>query len=165
MNLSNNRGITLVELLGVLTIISIVSAIVWGVLINGQKASNMTKSNVSLQQYAHSFFLAIQSAHQLSDSYTISLDNYTKAQSITIVGDETITLNHPEIEFSFYIYDTNNQQQLLNNEITINANDQDFKFKIVFNHKNDPPATGNEEDPRKTFVLKTTFEKKSALTD
>lgn len=165
MYLSNNKGLTLVELLATITILSIVSTIVWGVLINGHKASDITKSNVYLQQYAHEIFLALQNAHQLSNSYTISLDRNPKAQSITITGKDTLTITDPNIEFSFYIFDSNHQPQLIGNQLIIDSKNQDLNFKMVFNHINNPPNPGNEEDPSMTFTLKTIFEKKSALTD
>jgi prepilin-type N-terminal cleavage/methylation domain-containing protein len=152
MNLSNEKGLTLIELLGVIVILSIVSTILWSVFINGQKASNMTKANVSLQQYAHSVFLALQDAHQLSDIYTLDLEGTPKSHSITITGEDTVTIDHPYIEFSFFKDGIEKKME----QIEINSKTDDLKFEIIFN---------TIENPTKTFTLKTIFEKKSALTD
>lgn len=51
--MKNERGLTLVELLAVLVVLSVIMMLIGTVLVNGMKASNRTTTNQQLQQEAN----------------------------------------------------------------------------------------------------------------
>ncbi|WP_170289634.1 type II secretion system protein [Cytobacillus depressus] len=65
------RGITLIELLITLAILSIIGVLVWGVFFQGTKYSNKSILKNQMQQEANFIISKLTNIHQTSESYTL----------------------------------------------------------------------------------------------
>ena len=79
--MKNQRGITLIELLLTISIISFVGVLIWSVFFQGTEYSNTAITNNQMQQEANIIMTKITKIHQTSDSYEI---NSPDACSLTI---------------------------------------------------------------------------------
>lgn len=89
--MNSQRGITLVELLAAITIVSIVGLLVWGVLIQGTKYSEQAVTKNQLTQEANIVISTARSIHQNSDEYTITSNTDCGIR----IGEKDF--NHPNI--------------------------------------------------------------------
>ena len=69
----NQRGVTLIEVLATLTIMSLFGGIVYGVFINGMNYSSKAKDTVSIQQEANYVLTILKEMQEKKDSYTVSV--------------------------------------------------------------------------------------------
>ncbi|MGF3105019.1 type II secretion system protein [Rossellomorea sp. DUT-2] len=88
--LHNERGLTLVEVLATLTILSIIGAVVWNVFFQGIHYTKKAVSQNSIQQEANIITMRLTRIHQSSESY--ELEN----------PDCTIKVNYSELEEEFH---------------------------------------------------------------
>jgi prepilin-type N-terminal cleavage/methylation domain-containing protein len=85
----NQKGVTLIELLAALTILSLIGGIIWGVFFQGNKFSQTSVSKNNIQQEANIIIMNLKKIHQTSKEYTISSNgcavtvNATKLDSTT----------------------------------------------------------------------------------
>ncbi|GEM_PF-5692172 len=77
----NQKGITLVELLAVLVLITLVTAIIWTTISISFKHTEVETTKLQLQQEANLVITKLQAAHRKGECYNIS------------ISDSTITLN------------------------------------------------------------------------
>lgn len=76
MRLKNNeQGISLVEVLATLTILSIVGVLIWQVFFQGYKYSNDAVTKNTLTQEANVIVLKLTRIHQSNEEYTIKSSN------------------------------------------------------------------------------------------
>lgn len=96
--MSNERGVTLIELLATLAIIGVIMALITSVFINGSKASERNTSNQRLQQEANYIVEVIRKEYLKleSDPVELKINN----------GDKTLKVNDVLIsEGFFYCYE------------------------------------------------------------
>jgi prepilin-type N-terminal cleavage/methylation domain-containing protein len=67
----NQRGLTLVEVLATLTILSIIGAVVWSVFFQGINYTKKAVSQNSIQQEANILTMRLTRIHQTSESYEL----------------------------------------------------------------------------------------------
>jgi type II secretory pathway component PulJ len=120
----NERGITLVEILGAITILSILGVIVWNVFLQVYKYSQTVVSKNLMQQEANIIITNLTRIHQIEDSYEISSVPETGGVKVDIPNkdnpEKTVTFDHDQllIEFSYY-GQVNPKQEDKNIKITI----------------------------------------------
>ncbi|WP_045523452.1 type II secretion system protein [Neobacillus niacini] len=108
--LSNEDGITLIEILATLAIVSIISILLYGVLLNGFDYSKKSKENVSLQQEMNIVVTSITKFHESYGAYDIIVDgpNSSKIQLLSKkpdgTVDKTIELSNSSYEYSLFDY-------------------------------------------------------------
>lgn len=71
----NQYGITLIELLLTVAILSIVGGIVWGIFFQGVKYSNDAVTINQMQQESNIIITKLKEIHQTSEEYTIQSNN------------------------------------------------------------------------------------------
>ncbi|WKA60000.1 prepilin-type N-terminal cleavage/methylation domain-containing protein [Planococcus shenhongbingii] len=70
----NQKGITLVELLAALVLVSLVAGIAWTALSIGFKHTAVETNKTSLQQDANLIVSTLSAAHRRNDTYTLKFD-------------------------------------------------------------------------------------------
>lgn len=68
-------GLTLVELLGTISVMFIVGSLIFTILINGINYSNTSQSNVSLQQEGNLIITKLTAYHESTRQYEIKVEN------------------------------------------------------------------------------------------
>ncbi|NMD70530.1 type II secretion system protein [Bacillus sp. DNRA2] len=89
--MNNERGITLVEGLAALVILSIIGVLIWNVFFQGYKYSQNAVSKNTMQQEANIIITNLTRIHQTSQEYTITNSN----------GVVTITATNPDVSTKF----------------------------------------------------------------
>ncbi|MBZ5201206.1 prepilin-type N-terminal cleavage/methylation domain-containing protein [Planomicrobium chinense] len=70
----NQKGITLVELIAALALVSLIAGIGWTALSIGMKHSALENNKTRLQQEANIIITALSNAHRQNDSYILRYD-------------------------------------------------------------------------------------------
>jgi prepilin-type N-terminal cleavage/methylation domain-containing protein len=83
---SRESGITLVELLATLAILSILVVLSYGLFFNGLSASQQGKEQVNIQQEMNLLMTTITKIHETEDTYSIVVDQYPNAHTVQIKG-------------------------------------------------------------------------------
>jgi len=102
--MKNERGLTLVELLAAITILFIISALIYGVFFGFNKNYSQISSKNSMDQAANIILATIKQHHLKYDQYKISYDETKKTAYIgekaadKLVGDARYNL-HIEIGY------------------------------------------------------------------
>jgi prepilin-type N-terminal cleavage/methylation domain-containing protein len=144
--LQKNDGFTLIELLATLVIISIVSTLIYGVLLDGFNYSKKSEDNVSIQQEMNIFFTTITKVHESYTSYDIVVDQNPNANKIQLIGKDITgkVVRTVEISNDNYVYSLFNYQGgsdvPLSTSTTINTS-QPFYVKIIITNKKQPNQT------------------------
>ncbi|XXM71493.1 PulJ/GspJ family protein [Lysinibacillus sphaericus] len=98
----NQRGLTLVEVLASLAVLSVIGLLLWNVLFQGLSYSRKAASQTSLQQEANRISMKLTRIHQTTSSYEVvnngcNLEVYTSEpedrQLLTAFSDEQICYN------------------------------------------------------------------------
>ena len=71
----DNKGITLIEVLAVLILISIIAVAAWTALSIGMKYTTVETSKTEIQQDANIIISKLSSAHRQSDKYAIKIES------------------------------------------------------------------------------------------
>ncbi|WP_298830424.1 prepilin-type N-terminal cleavage/methylation domain-containing protein [uncultured Planococcus sp.] len=71
----NEKGITLVELLAALVLVSLIAGVAWTAMSIGFKHSVVETSKTQIQQDANLIIAKLASAHRKSDSYSLGFEN------------------------------------------------------------------------------------------
>ena len=134
----NERGLTLIELLATLTILSVVSVVIWNVFFQGINYSNKAVSQNTIQQESNYLTMKLTKIHQTSKGY--KLNNSSCKISVEYTTQDGVMSNE---EFA-------HPQLCLSTDFSgeVNPNSEDLPLTITINEKEN---TDNE------FVLETVF--------
>jgi len=144
--LRNHDGITLIELLATLAIMSIVSILIYGVLFNGINYSEKSKETVSIQQEMNILVAKITKTHESYASYDIVVNQNPNAKKIQLLGKDATgkTVRVIEISNDDYVYSLfnykGNSEVPLSTVKTVNTS-QPLYIKIIIKNKKKPNQT------------------------
>lgn len=121
----NEKGITLLEVLAAVTILSIIGIVIWNVYFQGYEFSNDTIKKSQIQQEANYVITSLANFHRSSaTTYQIKVNEC----KITVSNSsKTLVLEHPQICFSSNF--TGNK--------SVNPNQENFDFTLTAADKND----------------------------
>ncbi|MCA1065252.1 type II secretion system protein [Rossellomorea sp. AcN35-11] len=95
--IQNERGLTLVEVLATLTILSIIGAVIWNVFFQGIHYTKKAVSQNSIQQEANILTMSLTRVHQTTESYQLKNTDCT----ITVLySGKQDTFQHQDLCFS-----------------------------------------------------------------
>lgn len=127
MILKNQRGITLIELLLSISILSFVGVLIWSVFFQGTEYSNTAIAKNQMQQEANIIMTKITRIHQTSNSYEIQSPDEC---SLTIKDNDTGTTETIDNN-EFCIRITKDRQN------PINPNNTDVGLELTLYNKTD----------------------------
>lgn len=97
----NEQGLTLLEVLATVIILSIIGIVIWNVFIQGYQFSNKSIKKSQMQQEANYVLTSMKRFHQNSDvPYYINVSGCEITVSNKPEGSDSIVFNHPQICFS-----------------------------------------------------------------
>jgi prepilin-type N-terminal cleavage/methylation domain-containing protein len=150
---SKEDGITLIELLAVLAILSFLIVLTSGVLFDGFKYSKAANEQVTLQQEMDLFTTTITKMHESESTYDIVVDTNPNATSVKFIGkndkgdiDRTLDISNSNFQYSLYDY-SSNVDIPLNNTTTMDTT-KPLYIKIIINNKTSP----NQKYEIKTII-------------
>lgn len=133
--IKNEKGITLVEVLATLTILSIVGIMVWNIFIQGSKYSSNSINKNLIQQEANIMSEQIKNLHKTSSELTILSENCsvlitTEKESITYSNDRyCYNLNpngryspkaqHHKLQLNLEISDKSDSSRMFQKELSL----------------------------------------------
>ncbi len=133
-SMKNQAGITLIELLATLTILSFLLGIIYSVFSNGLQYSSKAKNTVSIQQEANYLLTVLKEQHEKVNSYTVTVNNDHKKVVINNSNNETFTIDNPNFFYKMCKYNpsTSNCEKPIegNFEETIDSKNR-FPIKII----------------------------------
>ncbi|MFC7685220.1 PilW family protein [Ureibacillus sp. GCM10028918] len=98
-HISNQRGLTLIELLATVVVLSIVVAIVSSILFNGLKLSNKVENKAKLQQEANYVTTILKEQHQYGEKYEIRLNAEGKIILTNLNTNKTTTIGNDSFTY------------------------------------------------------------------
>lgn len=151
---NNENGVTLIEVLATLTILSLLVGIVFGVFINGINYSNKAKDTVSIQQEANYLLTLLKEQHENQDWYTIEVTNDHKRIQVTNSDNDSIIVEQEGLiyfisdcgsstcqeQFKYKVYPINYKkvddiEESLENTLMVKGN---FNFILRLERVNNP---------------------------
>jgi prepilin-type N-terminal cleavage/methylation domain-containing protein len=133
----NQRGISLVELLVTLAILSLVGTIIWGVFFQGSSYSQKAATKNKLQQEANILITRMTKIHQTSDHYMLTSSDCET--TVTYPDSDppipSVTFSNSQICFSVEIVNPSTNIPITN---PVYPNTQDSKLIGDIHDKNDP---------------------------
>ncbi|MEY2192666.1 type II secretion system protein [Neobacillus sp. BF23-41] len=145
-HLQNEDGITLIELLATLAILSIIGSLLYGVLLNGIDYSKKSKATVSLQQEMNIIITNINKVHESYGSYNIVVNRNPDASKIQLLVKDstgtvirTIELSNTDYEYSLFDYHGTTEVPFLNTT-SVNTSEPLY-LKIIIKDKKNPSQT------------------------
>jgi prepilin-type N-terminal cleavage/methylation domain-containing protein len=140
--LTKEDGITLIEVLATITILSIVIVIASRVFFSGFDYSEKANETISLQQEANLIVTNINKFHESGYDYTFELDHNPSASIVKIVGknqsgtNKTVEFSNKDYEYSLYDYSGNMETSF--NTIRQVKTTEPLYIKIVIKNKKHP---------------------------
>ncbi|MGM0900250.1 MAG: type II secretion system protein [Bacillota bacterium] len=139
MRLKNNeQGISLVEVLVTLTILSIVGILIWQVFFQGYKYSNDAVTKNTLNQETNLIVTKLIRIHQSNDEYTIKSSNGT-IEFLDSDNNQIIKYSSTKFNYSALLNDYELNQQLVNPS----DKTQNLNIEIRVTEKNNPSNKGS----------------------
>ena len=95
--MTDQKGVTLVELLATLVIFGIFSTIIWAFLFQTMQTNEVEISKNQIQQEANIILNALDEVHRKSSEYTIDYNN--NGIIIKPMGSSEIVFSNPQIDY------------------------------------------------------------------
>ncbi|MDR7237412.1 PulJ/GspJ family protein [Neobacillus drentensis] len=150
---STEDGITLVELLATLAILSIVIVLSFSVFNNGLNYSKNVTEKTSLQQEINLFITTATKMHEDEEEYFIHFDINPNATFIVLqvkntsgVVTKAFEFSNKNFEYSLYDYESGMDVPITNNQKI--STKRPFYMKIVIKNKVNP----NQKYEEKTII-------------
>lgn len=119
--MKNQKGITLIEVLATLAILSLVSTLIYGVFIGSQQNFHRISTKTSLSQEANLIVATIKNYHTKNDKYILDLNSSTQKASIgTTSANIPLHKDKMKIQIKYDITGTNTYS-VLTGPITIES--------------------------------------------
>ncbi|RKQ18039.1 PilW family protein [Ureibacillus endophyticus] len=99
----NQNGISLVEILATISVLSIIVVLIFGILINGLNTASKAKENALLQQKANYVLAILREEHEKGNCYRISISNDYHEVRIDSSCDNIIDTTINDSQFKFDI--------------------------------------------------------------
>lgn len=125
---SDERGITLIEVLLTLSIMSIVGIMIWNAFFQGFEFSKNSISKNFMIQETNILITNIKKIHQRANNYSISIPNTCEILVEVNGGSEKHLYTHPKICFEYTI--TNSPSDLIDST-NINPNQNNIHIKFT----------------------------------
>lgn len=138
----DERGLTLVEVLATLTILSIVSLIIWSIFFQGINFSKKATSKNVMIQESNIVISNLTTLHRGKNKYEITSTGTNNCE-ITITTDisntekQTQTFTHPQMCFEF-TSDIKNKKVGEPEPNKIDPNENDVSLTLTIKDNNDP---------------------------
>lgn len=126
----NERGLTVIEVLATLTILSIIGVVIWNAFFQGYNYSQTAVSKNSMQQEANLIITSLTRIHQTSTEYTIS--NPNKTIEVNSSNGHTIKFENSQMEYTIDL-----KGHLTTVKPTTVEADKRIDITITINDKND----------------------------
>lgn len=133
MTIRNERGITLVEVVATIVILSFIGVLISTVLLNSMKFSDTLISKNTMQQQANYILSTLTKIHQQEEEYEITQDPVDACSWIVTPASTGITKTFQDDKLCFTILDTNNTSAT---DIKVEKNDSDIKITLTVADKN-----------------------------
>jgi prepilin-type N-terminal cleavage/methylation domain-containing protein len=102
--MKSEKGFTLIELLTTITILLLISSLVYSTLIGSKKNYNQITEKSNLEQEANVIIATIKNYHQTKDSYVLTYYPSTKKAAIgTTISPATIPLGRSDLDVTLKI--------------------------------------------------------------
>jgi prepilin-type N-terminal cleavage/methylation domain-containing protein len=131
---SDERGLTLIEVLLTLSIMSIVGIIIWSVFFQGFEFSKKSTSKNFMIQETNLLITNIKKIHQKANDYSISIPNTCEILIEVNRGTEKHEFSHPKICFEYLI--TNDPSDLID-PTNIDPNQKNIHIKFITSERQD----------------------------
>jgi prepilin-type N-terminal cleavage/methylation domain-containing protein len=139
--LSKESGITLIELLAVLAIMSILISLMYGVLINGFDYSKKSNEKVAIQQEMNLLLTSITRLHEDEKAYFIFLNPDASSIQLQVKNqdDTAVIKSHTfsDSNFEYTLSDYKDTEKLFDPPKKIETKDP-FYIKIIISSKRFP---------------------------
>lgn len=122
--IKNQRGITLVEVLATIILISIISFLTWNIFFQGKNYTEKSISKSQMQQEANIILSRLSKIHQSSDTYEVNIQKCSFTIKYTVNG----TTKNESFNNSRLCIKLTNIPNIINPK-TVNA--IDFNLNIV----------------------------------
>ncbi|PAE42197.1 prepilin-type N-terminal cleavage/methylation domain-containing protein [Bacillus sp. 7884-1] len=138
----DERGLTLVEVLATLTILSIVSLIIWSIFFQGINFSKKATSKNVMIQESNIVISNLTTLHRGKNKYEITSTGTNNCE-ITVTTDisntekQTQTFTHPQMCFEF-TSDIKNKKVGAPEPNKIDPNENDVSLTLTIKDNNDP---------------------------
>lgn len=136
-NPSKEDGITLIELLATLAILSLVIVITYSVFFNGLNYSKKANDAVALQQEMNITIESITKFHESQSAYDIKVDQSPFASKITLIGSNTLVISNDQYEYSLYDFSGGTENLITDNK-HINTSTEKLFIKMIIRNKKNP---------------------------
>lgn len=123
----NQHGVTLIELLLTLAILTTIGALIWSVFIQGTKYSNNAVTRNQMQQEANLITTYLTRIHQTSNEYTIETTN-TQIKIISKLDSNITTQIYNNSQFIYEVTADKTED--------INPNEDDVSCIVIISAKN-----------------------------
>lgn len=102
---SKEVGITLIELLATIVILSIVIVLTYSIFFNGLTSSEKANEQVNLQQEMNLLLTSITKLHENESSYAIIADKTPNASTVSLQGtNNTFKFSNSDFDYTLYYY-------------------------------------------------------------
>jgi prepilin-type N-terminal cleavage/methylation domain-containing protein len=132
---NNERGMSLIEVLLTLTILSIVGTVIWQAFFQGYQYSNNAVSKNLLQQEANLVITNLTRVHQSLEEYTIKSSNGT----IEVIDpSNSLIAKYTDSRFDYGVFITSPDSdpiELTNQSVTPSNKGQNLNIKVIITEK------------------------------
>ncbi|WP_462412392.1 pilus assembly FimT family protein [Neobacillus sp. Marseille-QA0830] len=140
---SKESGVTLIETLAVLTILSIVIVLAYNIFFSGISNSDKAERTVLLQQEMNLVIQSITESHETQDSYDIVVDTTPFASHIILKGikdgvTRTTEISNPNFEYALYDISGTTGKVMDNPKKITNTSSQPLSIKVIIRNKQHP---------------------------
>lgn len=129
--IKNEKGITLVEVLATLVLISLVTGIIISTLLHSMKYNEMETTKTTLQQEMNYVVAELQRIHRIGDTYTLTIDeNVVKIKADTELIISRDYFYEVDGDFIDKVIDPTKESVYLNEFIIKSKKNEKWKVEI-----------------------------------
>lgn len=140
--IKNETGITLIEVLAAITILSIVTVIIYNVFSNGLRYSSQAEDTVLIQQEANYLLTLLKKQHEnAANDYTVTVEN--NHNTVIINKNRSNEMDATNSQYLYQICDLDDvkscdEQNATDHTITKTPSNGRFHVKMILINKSNP---------------------------